>query len=127
MALGHVDKGATLNNLTKVTMKAMESISGLSHDHIGRKLMAFGASMVPFILCILGFCIKCFVGCLLKANHIFLWYDWCMKSKLVLFLFADGVAVFQGCRSYNMAKQIEAPKSIAIHQVVRKYTLQSYM
>jgi hypothetical protein len=50
VALEHVDEGATSNNLTKVIMKAVESVSCLSREQIGKKLMAFGAGMVPLIL-----------------------------------------------------------------------------
>jgi hypothetical protein len=50
VALEHVDEGATSNNLTKVIMKAVESVSCLSREQIGKKLMAFGVGMVPLIL-----------------------------------------------------------------------------
>ena len=50
MALQHIDEEATSNNSIEVIMKALESIIGLSHDHIGKKLKAFEINMVPFNL-----------------------------------------------------------------------------
>ena len=48
VALQLVDKEATSNNLTKIIIKAVESVSGLSREEIGKKLVAFRAGMVPF-------------------------------------------------------------------------------
>ena len=42
-ALLHVNEGATANNLTKIIMKAVCDLIGMSRDNITKRMMAFGA------------------------------------------------------------------------------------
>jgi hypothetical protein len=42
-ALLHVNEGTTANNLTKIIMKAVCDLIGMSRDDIATRMMAFGA------------------------------------------------------------------------------------
>jgi hypothetical protein len=42
-ALQHIDEGATSNNLTKIIMKAVQGLIGMTHEEIAVKMLAFGA------------------------------------------------------------------------------------
>jgi hypothetical protein len=41
-SLEHVEEGATSNNLTRVIMKAVSNLSGLSLEDIATRFLAFG-------------------------------------------------------------------------------------
>lgn len=54
-ALEHVEEGATSNNLTKVIMKVVTDLTGMSREDTARRMLSFGAG--KFILLVA--CLYC--------------------------------------------------------------------
>jgi hypothetical protein len=47
-SLVHIEEGATSNNLTKVIMKVVSSLTGMPRDDIAKRMVAFAAGKHTF-------------------------------------------------------------------------------